>query len=611
MHNEVPRFEYTSVMSEDSARCAQHDLKANGPDWWRAWDVRALKAACAGVPDDELTHWPDVARWRAIAGLMEEGDETLACLEIAYTGHMMRGDAAAANVDAHIALVCCVINIGTMDGVTGWLERARTAPPIDPHDPHAVWLFGGVVARAVLGNEAMTESTEAAHWLHGRLGLLNASATPDERLLYAQVLANFHVNRGEFETFDLLANAVGAPALFGAASPIMQTRWLHWLGWAHYSVDQSDRAELEWQRSLALAEASDLAHMRLLNSLALLRLLIDRGRIEHARRIEASIRPDWGAGRHVQLMYLKQLRARLLLIDGQPVRAMSTLDEAFALADRVQLSASERASCQTDLAQALFAADRLDEADALLKSLSAEHEGRDGQVFRCLYDLLSALRSRSNDANASRAYLAAGLQRARESRYTMFFRLLPQTASTLCALAMRWGIEAAFVREVVRSRELPAPDQADEYWPWVVYLRMLGTFDLRLRGVAEAHKRSRKLQRKPIELLCALACQPGMAWGAGQAADALWPEADGDLARKSLDMAVKRLRELLGDADHTLVAFADGRLMLDSRRVSADLVHRRSLVKHLEAIAMSPDAKPTILATTRRIVELGAGPLLR
>jgi DNA-binding SARP family transcriptional activator len=140
---------------------------------------------------------------------------------------------------------------------------------------------------------------------------------------------------------------------------------------------------------------------------------------------------------------------------------------------------------------------------------------------------------------------------------------------------------------------------------------MFGGFELRLHG--ERRQRSGKQQQKPLELLRLMACERTLSVPLRAAADALWPEADGAAARKSLEMTVQRLRRLL--EDDTLVRVGDGTVSLDPARASSDVAQRRALIERLEALAMQPAAAAeqrarecALLAV--RVVDAGSGLLL-
>jgi tetratricopeptide (TPR) repeat protein len=307
---------------------------------------------------------------------------------------------------------------------------------------------------------------------------------------------NWHFTQHRYELFDWLASVVEPPAVFERASPAGRCRWLYTVGFAHYQVGKRTSAESAWQRALALAEAQPLEAMRRMVAMAMLRLLLDSGRLDEAAALEATLSTQGGAGRLTQLIELQTMRARGQLLRGEAARALATVDEALALARQGGLTLTEQAALHTDWSQALIALERLDEAEALLARLAAQHGGRDAQVLHCLLLLLRALHPPQRGEGERRHALAEGLRLAQSLRYTMFFRLLPARAGQVCALALRWNLAPVFVTEVVRERDLPAPADADAQWPWALWLRMLGGFELQLHG--QRQQRSGKIGRAHV-----------------------------------------------------------------------------------------------------------------
>ena len=591
------------------------DAGQPGPPWAQAWrdgDHAALAQALQQLPASGAAA-ADLAFAQGLLALMREQAQVLPWLEQAWAGHVahQRPDAAAA--DAHAALACCLIDIGAMDQLRTWLQRARElASQPAPVDRLGCWWWRlGLLAQAVLDTPAPAGVPQAVAALEAQLreGLTQQSA--NERLITALVLVNLYFHQGRYEQLELLAAEVEQPALVQAAAPLMRCRWRYMLGFAQYQLGQVAAAESAWQQVLDEAQAQGHVHMQVLASLAMLRLLLDRGRLEEADALERTLPPRWGGSRPTQLMELQQMRARLLLLKHQPAAALARLQDALALATQAGLSEPEQASCLTDLAQVRIALGEQEAALVLLHELGERHSGRDAEVYRCLEGLLQAWLLASQDAAAARVALEAALQRAQAVRYTMFFRLLPALAGELCALALRWQLLPAFVTEVVHQRALPAPDEADGRWPWAVWLRLLGGFELRLQG--QPQSRSGKAQHKPLELLRLLCCQPALALAMDDAADALWPDADGPGGRKNLEMTVQRLRRLLGD--DRLVRVGDGRVGLDATRVNGDLPQRRRALQALQALAMRPDLAPQELAAVglpclQRLLEAGSGLLL-
>jgi DNA-binding SARP family transcriptional activator len=90
-----------------------------------------------------------------------------------------------------------------------------------------------------------------------------------------------------------------------------------------------------------------------------------------------------------------------------------------------------------------------------------------------------------------------------------------------------------------------------------------------------------KAQRRPLELLALLAAHGNQPQDAQGVIDTLWPSLDANAPRQSLDMALSRLRKLLGDP--AAVLCTQGQVRLDPQRVWTD-------VAAFEALAQAADA---------------------
>jgi DNA-binding SARP family transcriptional activator len=100
-----------------------------------------------------------------------------------------------------------------------------------------------------------------------------------------------------------------------------------------------------------------------------------------------------------------------------------------------------------------------------------------------------------------------------------------------------------------------------------VRIRTLGGFEVWLDGAAFAS--GVKPQRRPLDLLKLLVLAGTEPVGAGEIADKLWPDSDGDTARNCLQVAVHRLRKLLGHDEAVVVH--DRKLQLDRSLCWVDL----------------------------------------
>ena len=174
---------------------------------------------------------------------------------------------------------------------------------------------------------------------------------------------------------------------------------------------------------------------------------------------------------------------------------------------------------------------------------------------------------RNDDASAISA-LGKGLQIGRETGMFGTFLWLPDMFEKVAARALEEGIEADYVRELIRRNQL-APDPANpdlEQWPWPVKVYTLGRFGLLVDD--RPVEFGRKVQRRPLALLKALIALGGREVPEARLAELLWPDVDGDLAHHSFTVALSRLRKLLGK-EETLV-LKEGRLTLSNRHCWVD-----------------------------------------
>lgn len=124
------------------------------------------------------------------------------------------------------------------------------------------------------------------------------------------------------------------------------------------------------------------------------------------------------------------------------------------------------------------------------------------------------------------------------------------------------------MRELISKRNL-VPDDSFlhvENWPWSLKIYTLGPFGMVRDG--ETVRFSGKVQQKPLLLLKILIAFGGRNVKEEHLCDAIWPDAEGDLAHHSLETTIYRLRKLIGK-DNT-VQLNEGCLTLDRQSCWVD-----------------------------------------
>jgi pentatricopeptide repeat protein len=201
--------------------------------------------------------------------------------------------------------------------------------------------------------------------------------------------------------------------------------------------------------------------------------------------------------------------------------------------------------------------------------------------------------------------LSEALALAAATRYVFLFRTTFRPHRLLLAEAFRAGLGNDYLRSAVARFKLRPDRSAGERWPWPIKVYTLGRFHVLIDGNPLSF--SRKTPRKPVALLKVLIASGGGPVAEHRLLDALWPDQEGDAARRALAMALHRLRGLLGVPE--AVAVQDGQVWLDRSVCWADAFEAEQLLAD-STDAATPDARSTLPVLAQRVGELWRGPFL-
>jgi len=202
-----------------------------------------------------------------------------------------------------------------------------------------------------------------------------------------------------------------------------------------------------------------------------------------------------------------------------------------------------------------------------------------GEYMVLMAEALFAL-DRGEEASGL-ASLRKALAIGREGKYPDPHVDQPSAMARLCEKALEAGIEVEYVQELIRRRNL-IPEELPihlEHWPWPLKVFTLGRFAILRDG--EPLQFTRKVQQKPLSLLKALIAFGGKGVREDQIEDALWPDADGDTAHQSFEIALHRLRQLIGHPE--AIQLREGCLTLDPKYCWIDVWAFEGLVEKVDA----------------------------
>jgi ATP/maltotriose-dependent transcriptional regulator MalT/DNA-binding SARP family transcriptional activator len=294
------------------------------------------------------------------------------------------------------------------------------------------------------------------------------------------------------------------------------------------------------------------------------------------------------------------LKAREALIRGDLAKADVHVNLSLEMAKKVGVI--QKFNWPLILkAQVMHALHKHKEADEDLSLVFANNRRTKSNLFKFHALMIEAqfAYDRGKPADGLES-LRKALALGKDQKYLNIFADDPAVTAKLCARALKAGIEVDYVQEIIRRRQL-IPDEPPihlENWPWALKIFTLGRFGLLSDG--KPLKFTRKAQEKPLALLKCLIAYGGREVHEEQIADALWQDADGDLAHKSFATTLWRLRKLIGCPD--AIQLSDRKLTLDPRYCWVDVWAFERLIRQAE-VAWKQDTKESDLAHAISLIQ--------
>lgn len=563
-------------------------LVALAPSWLAQCRHRALAEAALEVPSNERTP----ALWAALAAARAafdpRGGRDAAVTALAA---MDAPTSPLATSSMRLALLSQIVatyfqTFDSTEPLAAWLRRIEAlAPPSLPEDAprdatteahdHAPADPHADAALAIGAYSALFLRTPhdpaLPRWAARVRPLPAAPIDPNLRLRAAMLLAKQAWYTAAHAEAALLPDAARGALADARCTPYARLLWglsRQYQAWA-----QADPAAGRAASAEALAEAAASGvhgldrHLRL-HDACFARLLGDDAAAQSQLDAAAA---GADASRRMEAWHLFSVKAWFALEDG----ALALADEAARQAIHAgqAMGPAPQAMSWVIAAQVALAAGG--DAGPALAALRAAAT-RDGNARAALFahwvEAVAALEH--GDTHAALPPLAAALATMQRHGHGLWFGLHRAAAARLAALALTHDVQPAAAARLVREHRLAPPPQADARWPWDVRIEHAGRPELlsiEVDGTPVAL--GAKLPRRPLELLQALIDCGGRA-PAARLADRLWPEAEGDRAMDAFEVALRRLRSLLGHADALLLA--GGTLALNPSRVRVEGGPRRT-----------------------------------
>lgn len=433
-------------------------------------------------------------------------------------------------------------------------------------------------------------------------GLLSTDIPANERLAAASIQLLCLRSVGEMARGHRIARAMRSCVDRANVSPMNRCMWWLQVGWHEWFSGNVEAARQAFERVEMLRDQGAL-HLPVLHvypAIGLSCCALDALDLDDAEAQASRALVPWNATRVLDAVFVARMRCQISAHRGDWAAALRFAEQSVAGASRA--GRWWEFNNRILLAYVLARLERIADAREELRKARDLVAGTSHDTCVCESDLLEAyLLYLDGRLEPGGRKLRAALRRSASDGFHTNGRTLPGLYSTTFAHALAADIEPEYVTGLIRKLRIRPPDAASERWPWAVRIRTLGSFSV------ECDERTlsfeRKTPRKPLQLLKALIAAGGRAVPEHRLIDALWPDEDGDLAHNAFNVALTRLRKLLGHA--SAIVQSGGSLSLDMSLVWVDALCFKTRVDRSLELGTSAD-RPTL----EHAMRLYAGPFL-
>ena len=553
-----------SVMQQLAERYAAHG------------QIDLLMSSIAKLPAADIEHNAWLCFWAGQALLRIDEERARVWFAKAYSAFEKSWDTFGMRLAAASVVTAFGLEWGDLRELDTWVDRHRDAggdTPVTCNDRFEATLIMGVAcAASVYGAYApQIDADELIARLQQLLESDQAWLSDDQRVQAARIV----IDQGHVFLKHELAQAaiIATRWLIDRASggALHRGRWLIAAASEYFESGDAPRSQAALNEAQLLVETSQSSRLSFELGLAYAGHWMKSQDLVQAAVALRGLETLAGDAPPAQRAEHARLMTRLLMLQGHLAEGLRWAQEARRLAVPAGFKGPTLRAFEIELVYALAANDQIGEAVALI----SEKKFQPREARLAIEYSLRFLQ----DEQRELPLLRTALENAAQIGFIHLLDRARGPLAQICEAALANEIETEFVHRIIETKKLAPPAFAGPHWPWPVKIRTLGGFQLEVRG--HRYQPNHKAQEKPLELLKLLvACQ---ALGRDAAdktwvCERLWPEAEPDKARKSLDMTVGRLRRLL-ESDET-ISLAEGRLQLSPSHVWTDITPLRRALSH-------------------------------
>ncbi len=545
---------------------------------------------CAALTAEQLDAW--LCYWQGVATVSDDA-KAESWFARAWALFSEANDVRGLSLTASHAVLAKTDSWRTHDGLDVWTSRAnalldRDLDVLASHEQLLVW--AGLL-RAVDYAAEYRSDAPVVHRLTARLlERLMRSGEGDSatlRLLASESLIEHAGSTGQQELFEKAVDSVIDDLRAREASSWTRGLWLvafgattarHFpfsrRGFPYASPDQALRAAIAIgeRESLRGVEFGGLYHLQLhmkaRNDFAEFDVLVARlAEIADSRyTTQVAVVADCQAALHTMRRNFPEAH-----------KACERFMTAIEAANEPPI---ERWPHFITVFQVLLAERRPEDAAAFLEERLPLFDGAMRRRTNACILVARAFAAKWHHPGAHADRLRACLHEVRAVNWPTILLNTPDLLAELCSDGLARDIEPDLCRSLIVRRALTSPSDRSPRWPWPLKIHVLG--ELRLERHGQPVALGAKPPTRSLDIVRALAIAKDHVCSLEDLYEWLWPDADGDQAKRACEQALHRLRKLLEASD--LIIQREGRLRLADDKVWVDLDHwERGLERALAA----------------------------
>jgi LuxR family transcriptional regulator, maltose regulon positive regulatory protein len=592
----TPRTPADTSMSESTLAAAVLPLLAQ-PRLWSA-----LRRDVSPARDPAQAPWS--AYWSARLDPALNPADARAAYVAAHHAFALAPDRIGALLAAAAVIETYYVEEGQLDMLDGWVARLQKWLPPDGQWPspeleaHVMGCGIGIVLR---------DQTHPllARWAERGAVLVRQLAPGAVRVKLATFLLQYHVWRGEFNKTDLIVDALPGLDVAGVL-PAEAMVWYEGVASHARFTAQHERGLRAVDEGLRLALSKNLSqHQYALRAYGASLALAAHDAAAAQLHLDA-MRPVLDKLPQADQTHYWHYHAGLSLLRGDVTRAVECA--RTTLSNSIEIGGPYRTGLHLlSLGQALLVQGELQQAAHELEAAALSAQHIDAALLGFSARLMRAVcLLRSGDGEAADAELRAALAIGAQHDYrTTAGWWLPDVVAQAAQRAIERQIEPAYVQRLVRQRALPGSDPALAAWPWPLSLRSFGELSVTLAD-APLQRPGGKAAQRLLDLLRALLAHGPTPLPVATALQWLWPDAEPLAQRKAFDVALLRLRRLLGD--ERLLRLESGRLSLACAWVWTDVGALHALMQQIGSAHGAAQAQ--LQRWSNQLLDLMRGPFL-